>query len=172
VAACRELEVPFTAIADGLLDFSGVERRFEIVGEVNGIMVVDDYAHHPTEITATLKAAKEVYNRRVIVVYQPHLYSRTRDFTGEFAEALSMADKCLLVDIYPAREKPIEGITSEVIMRQAHRKGIGDFRYVGSKDNAPEEVAKIVRPGDIVIIMGAGSITRIKNQLLQALEKK
>jgi len=172
VAACRELEVPFTAIADGLLDFSGVERRFEIVGEINGIMVVDDYAHHPTEIRATLKAAKEVYNRRVIVVYQPHLYSRTRDFTSEFADALSMADKCLLVDIYPAREKPIEGITSEVIMRQAHGKGIGDFRYVGSKDNAPEEVAKVAQPGDIVIIMGAGSITRIKRQLLQALEKK
>ena len=172
VATCRELEVPFTTIADGLLSFSGVGRRFEIVGEVNGIMVVDDYAHHPTEITATLKAAKEVYNRRVIVIYQPHLYSRTRDFTSQFADALSIADKCLLVDIYPAREKPIEGITSEVIMRRAHGKGIGDFQYVGPKDNAPEEAAKIARPGDIIITMGAGSITRIRNQLLEALEKK
>jgi UDP-N-acetylmuramate--alanine ligase len=120
----------------------------------------------------TLKAAKEVYNRRVIVIYQPHLYSRTRDFTNEFADALSIADKCLLVDIYPAREKPIEGVTSEVIMKQAHSKNIGDFRYVGSKDNAPDEAAKIAQPGDIVIIMGAGSITLIKKRLLQALEKK
>ncbi len=171
VAACRELEVPFGAIADGLLHFSGVARRFEIVGEVKGIMVVDDYAHHPTEITATLKAAKEVYDRRVIVVYQPHLYSRTRDFTGEFADALSKADKCLLVDIYPAREKPIEGITSQVIIREAQAKGIGDFSYVGSEDNVPQEVVKVAQPGDIVIIMGAGSITRVKRQLLEALKK-
>jgi len=172
VATCYELEVPFTTITDSLLHFSGVARRFEIIGEVNGIMVVDDYAHHPTEITATLKAAKEVYSRRVIVVYQPHLYSRTRDFMSQFAEALSLADKCLLVDIYPAREKPIEGITSEVIMRQAHSKGIGDFQYIGREENAPEEVAKIARPGDLVITMGAGSITRIRTQLLKTLENK
>jgi len=169
LAVCRELEVPFTTIADGLLAFSGVSRRFEIVGEVNGVMVVDDYAHHPTEIIATLQTAKNVYHRRLIVVFQPHLYSRTRDFTHQFAEALAIADKCLLVDIYPAREKPIEGITSEVIMREAHNKGLGDFHYIGAQDNAPDEVAKIARPGDIVITMGAGSITLIKNQVLEAL---
>ncbi len=172
VATCRELEVPFTTIADGLLSFSGISRRFEMVGEVNGILVIDDYAHHPTEIAATLRTVKEVYNRRVIVVFQPHLYSRTRDFVKQFAEALALADKCLLVDIYPAREKPIEGITSEVIINQAHRMRIGDFRYLGPKENAPAEVAKIVRPGDMVITMGAGSITLIKKQVLEALRKR
>lgn len=172
VAVCSELEVPFTTIANGLLSFSGVARRFEIVGEVNGIMVVDDYAHHPTEIVATLQTAKKAYNRRVVVVYQPHLYSRTRDFMSQFAEALAIADKCLLVDIYPAREKPIKGITSEVIMRQAHHKGLGDFQYIGAKENAPDEVAKIAQPGDIVITMGAGSITLIKTQVLGALRKR
>jgi UDP-N-acetylmuramate--alanine ligase len=172
VATCRELEVPFTTIADGLLSFSGIGRRFEMVGEVNGILVIDDYAHHPTEIAATLQTAKKVYNRRVIVVFQPHLYSRTRDFVKQFAEALALADKCLLVDIYPAREKPIEGITSEIIINQALRMGIGNFCYIGTKEKAPEEVAKIARPGDMVITMGAGSITLIKKQVLEALRKK
>jgi UDP-N-acetylmuramate--alanine ligase len=172
IATCRELEVPFTTIADGLLSFSGTSRRFEFIGEANGILVIDDYAHHPTEIAATLRTAKEVYNRRVIVVYQPHLYSRTRDFMNEFARALALADKCLLADVYPAREKPIEGITSEVIIRQAQKMGIGDFRYIGPKENAPEEVANIARPGDMVITMGAGSITLMKKPVLEALQKR
>jgi UDP-N-acetylmuramate--alanine ligase len=159
-------------IANGLLAFRGVGRRFEIVGEVNGITLVDDYAHHPTEIVATIRAAKEADRRRVIVVYQPHLYSRTRDFTAQFAEALSLADKCLLVDIYPAREQPIEGVTSEVIMHEAHERGIGDFEYVGPQENAPAAVARAARPGDIVITMGAGSITRIRTQVLEALGRK
>jgi UDP-N-acetylmuramate--alanine ligase len=170
VATCSELEVPFPTIADGLLAFRGIGRRFEIIGEVDDILVVDDYAHHPTEITATLQTAKQVYRRRVIVVYQPHLYSRTRDFVNQFAEALSLADKCLLVDIYPAREKPIEGVTSEIIMRQAYKLGIGDFSYIGPKEKAPEEVAKIAQRGDLVITMGAGSITHIKQQVLEALK--
>ncbi len=171
IATCCELDVPFTAIAEGLYAFTGVGRRFEIVGTVNDIMVVDDYAHHPTEIIATLQAAKEVYQRRVIVVYQPHLYSRTRDFVNQFAEALSLADVCLLVDIYPAREKPIEGVTSELIMRQAHRRKIGNFRYIGGKENAPDEVAQLAQPGDIVITMGAGSITRVKEAIIRKLEE-
>lgn len=172
IAACRELEVPFITIADGLLAFKGVTRRFEIVGEVNGILVIDDYAHHPSEITATLSAAREVYDRRVIVVFQPHLFSRTRDFAREFADALSLADRCLLVDIYQAREKPIEGVTSELILRNAAGKGMGNFAYVGPKEKAVEKVVDISRPGDMVILMGAGSITRIKNQILEALALK
>ncbi|MFH1373504.1 MAG: UDP-N-acetylmuramate--L-alanine ligase [bacterium] len=169
VAACRELDVPFAAIAEGLQSFRGVGRRFEVIGEVNGVTVIDDYAHHPTEITATLSAAREVYSGRIIVIYQPHLFSRTRDFQVEFARALATADVCLLVDIYPAREKPIEGITSEVIMRQAHQQGGGDFRYLGAMEKAPVEAARIARPGDTIITMGAGTITRIKQRLLMEL---
>jgi UDP-N-acetylmuramate--alanine ligase len=171
VAACTELKVPFEITADALRGFAGVGRRFEVVGEANGIMVVDDYAHHPTEVAATLRTAKEVYQRRVIVVFQPHLFTRTRDFDRDFAEALAIADKCLLVDIYPAREKPIEGVTSALIKQRAEEKGIGDFTCIGERSNAAEAVAKIARPGDIVLTMGAGSITLEKRNILEALKK-
>ena len=169
VAACRELDVPFETIADGLRTFSGVSRRFEIVAEINDIMVVDDYAHHPTEIAATLNAAREVYDRRLIVIYQPHLFSRTRDFADELAEALALADKCLLADIYPAREKPIEGVTSQLIVDKAQAKGIGDFKYIGPRENAADEIATVAKPRDMVIIMGAGSITLIKHEVMDRL---
>ncbi len=172
VATCIELEIPFETIADGLLSFQGVGRRFEFIGEENGVMVVDDYAHHPSEIKATLQAAKSIYDRRVIVVYQPHLFSRTQAFAPDFAESLALADKCLLVDIYPAREKPIEGVTSELIANMAREKGIGDFECVGPRQNAVGAVEKIARPGDLVITMGAGSITLIKNDILEVLKRK
>lgn len=171
IATCHQLEVPFHTIVDGLLDFGGVSRRFEIVGESNDIMVVDDYAHHPTEIKATIRTAKEVYDRRLVVVFQPHLYSRTQDFAPQFAEALAEADKCLLVDIYPAREKPIEGVTSELIVRSAQTQGIGDLACVGSIGEAVEAARKVVQRGDIVITMGAGSITSIRYDLLEAMKR-
>jgi len=172
VATCSQLEIPFTTIADGLLSFKGVERRFEIIGQANDIILVDDYAHHPTEIKATLEMARDVYRKRVIVIYQPHLYSRTRDFAPQFAEVLALADKCVLTDIYPAREEPIEGVTSEMIKKLAEKAGVGDFEYVGVKENAIEKVKEIVRPGDLVITMGAGSITHIKKQILEIIENK
>jgi UDP-N-acetylmuramate--alanine ligase len=171
IAASSELDIPFETIANALREFSGVERRFEFVGEVNDIIVIDDYAHHPSEIRAALETARENYDRRLIAVFQPHLFSRTRDFMDEFAEALSLADKCILTDIYPAREEPIEGITSESIIRTAAARGVGDFTYVGVKANAAKAVAEIARPGDIVMIMGAGSITHIRQELLQRLEQ-
>jgi len=171
VAAAHELEVPFLHIADALREFRGVSRRFEIVGEVNDIILIDDYAHHPTELKATLKTARDSYDRRLIAVFQPHLYSRTRQFYREFAEVLAGADKCVLTDIYPAREEPIEGVTSEMIKAEAERQGKGDFTYVGTKDNAPEVIAKIARPGDIIMLIGAGSITHIKFPVLELLKK-
>ena len=170
VAVCCELGVSFETIADGLRTFTGVSRRFEIVGDVNDILVIDDYAHHPTEIEATLRTAKEVYNRRVIVVYQPHLFSRTKTFADDLAKALSISDKCLLVDIYPAREKPIEGVTSKLIIQKAKEHNIGDFKYIGTRENVASEVAKITKPGDMIIIMGAGSITLVKNDVLEILK--
>ena len=150
-----------------LLDLT---NDFEIIGEINDILVIDDYAHHPTEIEATLKTAKEVYNRRVIVIYQPHLFSRTKDFAVELAQSLSIADRCLLADIYPAREKPIEGVTSELIINKAKELNIGDFKYIGPRENAPLEAAKIAKPGDMIIIMGAGSITLAKKDVLEVLK--
>jgi UDP-N-acetylmuramate--alanine ligase len=170
VTAAYELEVPFAAIAKALKKYKGVNRLFEIKSTVNDIMVVDDYAHHPTELTATLMTAKKSYNRRVIVVFQPHLFSRTKQFYREFAEALSQADLCFLVDIYPAREEPIEGVTSELIARYAREKNYDNVNYVGSKENAIEEVVKIARPGDMIITAGAGSITHINQDIIRGLK--
>lgn len=171
-AAATELEVPFTTISDALLAFKGVGRRFEIIGKENDITVVDDYAHHPTEIAATLKTAKENFKGKVIVIYQPHLYSRTRDFLKRFAETLSVADKTLMVDIYPAREKPIEGVTSKAVVDAARQKHLGDFEYLGNKENAPVRAAEIAKPGDVIITMGAGSVTLIKHKVLELLKKQ
>ncbi len=171
IASCFELDVPFETIADGLMSFNGVGRRFEIIGEENDVLVIDDYAHHPTEIQATLETAQKVYDRRVIVVFQPHLYSRTRDFRDQFAHTLAIADKTFLVDIYPAREEPIEGISSEVIVQDAQKLGYKNFEYLGPKENAIEKIAQIAKPNDLVITMGAGSITLIKKQILEALKK-
>lgn len=171
VAACYELNVPFELIADGLMSFNGVSRRFEIIGEENNVLVVDDYAHHPTEIQATLETAQKVYDRRVIVVFQPHLYSRTRDFREQFASALAIADKVYLVDIYPAREKPIEGVTSEIIVEDANKLGYTNFKYIGAKENAVDTIAQTAQPHDLIITMGAGSITLIKKQIIESLKK-
>lgn len=172
VAACSELEVPFETIADGLLKYHGVGRRFEIIGKENDILLVDDYAHHPSEIKATLETAQKVYDRRVIVIYQPHLFSRTRDFKDDFVNSLALADKTLLVDIYPAREKPMEGVTSEMLVNLAKEKGLGDFEYIGPRQNAPEKIKAIARPGDLIITMGAGSITLEKLNILEVIKEK
>lgn len=172
VAACSELDVPFETVADGLREYRGVGRRFEIVGEVNDVILVDDYAHHPTEIKAVLSMAKDLYDRRVVVIYQPHLYSRTRDFMEQFVEVLALADKSLLVDIYPAREEPIEGITSEAVVDRARVRGVGDFVYVGKREGAAEVALEMIHPCDLVITMGAGSITLIRQQLLEGLKKR
>lgn len=169
-AVANELQIPFVTIAEALRAFRGVGRRFEIIGEVNNIMVVDDYAHHPTELAATLATARG-YNRRIIVVFQPHLFSRTQYFVHEFAEVLARADKCILTDIYPAREEPIEGVTSLLIKNEAARLGKGDFNYVGVKDNAVEAIAQTARPGDMVLLVGAGSITHIKSLVMNRLQK-
>jgi len=170
VTAAYELEVPIETITRALKKYKGVNRRFEIKSTVNDIMVVDDYAHHPTELMATLLTAKTSYNRRVIVVFQPHLFSRTKQFYREFAKALSQADRCLLVDIYPAREDPIEGVTSELIALYAQEKNYGNINYIGVKENAVEEVLKIAQPGDMIITAGAGSITHINQDIIRGLK--
>lgn len=171
-AATIELEVSFTTINDALLAFKGVSRRFEIIGQASGITIIDDYAHHPTEIAATLKTARENYKGKVIVIYQPHLFSRTRDFLDQFAESLSLADKTLMVDIYPAREKPIPGVTSKAIVEVAAKKKLGDFEYLGAKENAPDRAIALAKAGDVIITMGAGSVTLLKHKILELLNKR
>lgn len=171
VAVTTELEVPFETISDCLAGFRGVGRRFEIVGEVNDVLVIDDYAHHPTELRAVISTARETYKRRLIVVFQPHLYSRTQTFVEDFARVLAQADQCILTKIYPAREEPIEGVTSNLIREAAAKNGDIHFTYVGTKENALDELDRIVKRGDVIMTIGAGSITHLRPAILKHLEK-
>jgi UDP-N-acetylmuramate--alanine ligase len=167
IAVGLEMEVPFTVIAAALAEFSGVYRRFEIKGERQGVLVIDDYGHHPTEIEATLKAAKEAFGRRVIAVFQPHLYSRTRDFYREFGSSFYQADLLVVTDIYPAREAPLPGISGELIAKAAREAGHRQVFYLADKESIPEQLARLVRAGDIVITLGAGDIYKYGERFLK-----
>ena len=162
----------FDELRVGLEAFSGVERRFETKGEAGGVLVVDDYAHHPTEVRATLDAARAAYpDRRIVALFQPHLYTRTRDFAEEFGAALAeCADVVALTDIYKAREQPIEGVTSELIAAAAKRAGHAPD-WFGLRTDATAGVKALVKPGDLVLTMGAGDVTQVGPELLAALSQ-
>jgi UDP-N-acetylmuramate--alanine ligase len=156
-----ELDLPVDAIREGLAQFSGVERRFQIRGEAGGVMVVDDYGHHPTEIMATLAGAKEGWGRRLVVVFQPHRYTRTRDLFAEFCTAFYQADVLVVTDIYPAGEPPIEGVSGRALAAAIREHGHRDATYVEGRDAVIERVAKAVQPGDMVITLGAGDVWKV-----------
>ncbi len=156
-------------MAPGLASFVGAERRFQRIGAAKGVQVVDDYAHHPTELEATLAAAREAYPaRRIVVAFQPHLFSRTRDFAREFGSALARADVIALCDIYPAREKPMEGVTSQLIADAAVKAGRAPA-WTGPRSEAAGALASLVRDGDVVFTVGAGDITKTGPELLARL---
>ena len=160
------------ALAEGLARFQGVERRFQRIGEAGGVSVVDDYAHHPSEIRATLLAARSAFPaRRLVAAFQPHLYSRTRDFAREFGEALALADVTLLTEIYPAREQPIPGVTSDLVEDAARGAG-ASLAWRGERGELAEALADTVRPGDVVLTLGAGDITRTGPELLTRLAER
>ncbi|HZY09782.1 MAG TPA: UDP-N-acetylmuramate--L-alanine ligase [Bacteroidota bacterium] len=167
-----ELEVPFGKVKDGIEKFSGVYRRWEKKGEVNGITVYDDYAHHPTECKATLAGAKAGWRRRVICVFQPHLYSRTRDFYEEFGKAFLLADTLIITDVYPAREEAIQGVTGELIADAAKRYGHKDVHYIPDKKSVSQVLSKVAKKNDIVITMGAGDIWKYGEEFLKRLQMK
>ncbi|HYP53626.1 MAG TPA: UDP-N-acetylmuramate--L-alanine ligase [Pyrinomonadaceae bacterium] len=172
VAIGLELEVPFETIAKGLSEYTGVNRRFQHKGEAGGVLVVDDYGHHPTEIRATLVAAKlGSAGRRMVVLFQPHRYSRTADLLDEFARSFNTADVLMITDIYAASEDPIPGVSAESLVEAVHRYGHKDARYVGSVDDAVRALLEEVRPGDMVITLGAGSVSRVGEQLVEMLRK-
>ena len=170
IAVALELDVPWDKIQSGLEKFKGVHRRFEIKGETGGVMVVDDYAHHPTEIMATLKGAKTGWKRRVVVVFQPHLFSRTRDFHEEFGKVLIEADVLVVTDVYPAREDPIPGITGELVCESAKKLGHKNAFYVPQTKEVASFLKKIVKENDMVITMGAGDVDKIGEELLNLLK--
>jgi UDP-N-acetylmuramate--alanine ligase len=157
-------------MAAGLAAFKGVERRFQLLGEAAGALVVDDYAHHPTEVRATIEAARAAApGRRLVIAFQPHLFSRTRDLAREFAEALALADLVYLLDIYPSREQPIAGVTSALISDAMRALGRAPA-WTGSRVALAAALAPNVRAGDVVVTMGAGDVTRSGPELLASLE--
>ena len=154
---------------DGLLAFQGVDRRFQHLCDVAGVTIIDDYAHHPTEISATVQAARASYpGRRIVAAFQPHLFSRTRDFAAAFGAALSAADCVFLAEIYPAREQPIAGVTSELVASAMVRAG-RPVIWQGSRSDLADALAQFVREGDVVITIGAGDITQTGPELRQRL---
>lgn len=174
-AACaaRELGAEWPAIQDALRDFVGVGRRFETVGEVDGITIVDDYAHHPTEIEATLATARARYPQaRLVTVFQPHLYSRTRDFASEFGTALACADVVWVTDVFPAREAPIAGVSGELVVEAARAAGATDVHYHADVSSVADALADRLRTGDLVVALGAGSIESLAPELLGRLEAR
>jgi UDP-N-acetylmuramate--alanine ligase len=172
IAVAMELNVPFEVIREGFRDFGGVGRRFQIKGEVGGIMVVDDYGHHPTEIKATLAAAKGGWgDRRLVVVFQPHRYTRTRELFAEFVKSFYDADLLVLTDIYPAGEPPIPGVTAEALWQSVRKHGQKDAVYIADRETIAGHLLKIVRAGDIVLTLGAGNIWQVGEALLAALRE-
>ena len=157
-------------MAGGLRRFVGAERRFQKIGDVNGVRVIDDYAHHPTEIAATIAAAREAFpGRRIVAAFQPHLFSRTRDFAKAFGEALAEADAIFLAAIYPAREQPIEGVTSALIADAMAKAGRAPV-WQGARTDLAAALCNAVKPGDVVFTIGAGDITKAGPELVALLE--
>ena len=167
LTVAMELDMSFEEARDSLSNFSGVERRFQVKGEYNGITFVDDYGHHPVEIKATLKAAKAGWDNRVVAVFQPHRYSRTKDLFQEFLSAFNDADTLVLTDIYPAGEEKIEGISSETLYNSIKAYGHRDVVYIPDKKDIPDCLNKITRPGDIVITLGAGNIWQVSEEMVK-----
>ncbi len=165
-----EMGIPFNIIKKGLIEYEGVRRRFEIKGIVNDIMVVDDYAHHPTEVAATLDAARSGWNRRIIAVFQPHLFTRTRDFYRDFAEAFLNSDILIVTDIYPAREEKIKGIDGNLVAKTAKEIGHRHVHYIPNLDDLIKNIEEITQPGDMVIGIGAGTIWRYIEKYFNYLE--
>ncbi|HDZ84371.1 MAG TPA: UDP-N-acetylmuramate--L-alanine ligase [Nitrospirae bacterium] len=173
IAVANELKLDIESIREALRNFSGVQRRFELKGTAAGIKVIDDYGHHPSEIMATLKAVKDVLKTgdagedgRLFVLFQPHRYTRTRDLLGEFIDSFRDADKVVLMDIYPAGEKPLPGVNSELIFRGISEMG-KDIEYIKERDHIPGYFDTELRAGDILLTLGAGDVWKIGEEFLK-----
>ena len=167
-ALAHTLGIGFAAIAAGLREFIPVARRFERLGEIDGILVIDDYAHHPAEVAAALSAARHS-GRRVLAAFQPHLYSRTRALAGEFAAALSAADRVYITAIYPSREEPLPGVDAGSIVRAMQERGFRQVELVARKEQLAERLLENSRSGDLIITLGAGDIETVGPTLLELL---
>jgi UDP-N-acetylmuramate--alanine ligase len=164
-----DLEIPFVVIQRALAGFTGVQRRFQVKGEAGGVLVVDDYGHHPAEIRATLAAARAGFGRRLVVAFQPHRYTRTLHLHAEFLTAFADADVLVLTDIYPAGEAPIPGVHARALAEGIAARTTREVRYVSDRGELVELLLRIVRPGDLVLALGAGDIGGVADQVLARL---
>jgi len=171
VAVGLEMGLPFKTVSEALGEFKTVERRFEVKGEECGVMIVDDFAHHPSEIIASLEGVHAGFDRRVVAVFQPHLYTRTRDFHGEFGRAFMNSDVLVVTDVYPAREEPIEGVTGKLVSDAAQAAGHRNVTYIENRNDLARAVKKMVREGDMVITYGAGDVHKVGTELLAMLKE-
>lgn len=169
IAVADELELPLDVVKDALATFHGVARRFSIVAEPGGVTLVDDYGHHPAEVEATLRAARNASRGRIVVAFQPHRFSRTQHLFDEFTRAFNQADVLFITDIYPAGESPIPGVSGEILAAAIARHGHHSVRYRNDKAELCDEIAEMVRPGDMVIALGAGDINKILTPLAGAI---
>jgi UDP-N-acetylmuramate--alanine ligase len=170
VAVAHELEIPFARAAEALAGFTGIHRRFEVKGEPRGIMVIDDYGHHPTEIRATIGAIRDSWKRPLTVIFQPHRFTRTRDLFDEFLTAFEGADRLVVTEIYPAGEDPIAGATGEALYQAMKRKGHMELEFVPDKNQIAAQLAGKLNPGDMVLTLGAGDIYKVGEALVEALK--
>ena len=170
IAIGVELDIPVDLIRKGLAAFTGVERRFHRRGEARDIMVVDDYGHHPTEVKATLSAAKQGWSRRLVVLFQPHRYTRTRDCIEDFAHAFDQADMLFMTEIYPAGEQPIPGVSGVKLAEVIKAAGHPSVTFIERKENIPDQVLPHLRPGDLVLTLGAGDIWKAGTGILARIE--
>jgi UDP-N-acetylmuramate--alanine ligase len=169
VAVAAELDIPFAAVSEGISRFTGISRRLEHKGEAGGVMVMDDYAHHPTEIAATLKAARSFWGKRIVAVFQPHRYTRTRALWQRLGECFAEADKVVITSIYAAGEQPLPGVTAELVAKAAVASGHRDVTYVPDKSQIPDRLVGALRPGDLLITLGAGDVWKTGEEVLRRL---
>ncbi|MBI1723383.1 MAG: UDP-N-acetylmuramate--L-alanine ligase [Gemmatimonadetes bacterium] len=171
LAVALELGASLEPVLGALAGFSGVGRRFELVGESGGVVVVDDYAHHEAEIAATVEGARQAYpTRRLVAVFQPHLFSRTRDHGAAMGKALAAADVVVVSDVYPARESPIPGVTGELVARSAEEAGAKQVLWVPRRAELAAQVRDLAGPSDLIVTMGAGDVTMVGRELLDLLD--
>jgi len=172
IAVGMEVGLDFDTITQALSQFSGPHRRFQIKGEASGVTVVDDYGHHPTEIVATLAAARNFWGGRIVAVFQPHRYTRTRDLFDAFLTAFFAADVLVMTDIYAASEDPIPGVDAKGLFEEIGKRGMRERYFVPKKEEIATELMRIVQPGDMVITLGAGDIYRSGEELLALLKER
>jgi UDP-N-acetylmuramate--alanine ligase len=169
IAVAVELGVKPDTIREGLATFSGVDRRFQVRGKERGVTVVDDYGHHPTEIRATLDGARQCGFGRILVLFQPHRYTRTFHLMDDFARAFHEADRVFVMDIYAASETPIEGVTAEALVERTRQFGHRGVEYAGTMDRGVEAMLRVAQDGDLLLTLGAGSVSQAGDQLLTGL---